>query len=149
MGNEFSNQKSNLSGQISPTETERNLAKFFVNELLKLEKFFVKICTDVLIQILCYGDRGRLSKLERVGRRFHLIVTNRFGQKPFFRLSLDLNRRFWFITFIIITRDFIKIVISLVNFYLEYVGLKFEFIDCPLGSQNGQFEFNLKFPRDD
>ena len=61
----------------------------------KKEKFFVILCGDVLLEVLQFGNRRQLVKLERVGRRLHWIIENRFGNRPFLRLGLDLNSRFY------------------------------------------------------
>ena len=53
----------------------------------KEEEFFVRLCLDVLFELLSFGNRRRLSKLERVGRRFHRMVENFFGKAPFIRSS--------------------------------------------------------------
>ena len=55
-------------------------------------EFFVRLCGDVILKVLRYGNRRRLIKLERVGLRFHLIVENFFGVVPFLRLDLLLLR---------------------------------------------------------
>ena len=54
-------------------------------------KFIVRLCTDVLLEALYFGDRRRLTKLERVGRRVHRMVENFFTKKPFLRLNLAIN----------------------------------------------------------
>ena len=55
------------------------------------EIFFVRLCCDVFVEVLCYGNRCRLAKLERIGRRFHFGVKNFFAEMPFFRLNLQLR----------------------------------------------------------
>ena len=54
-------------------------------------EFVVRLCSDVLLEALVFGDRPRLTKLERVGRRFHLIIENFFKERPFLRLRLRIN----------------------------------------------------------
>ena len=63
--------------------------------LSKKEKFFVILCGDVLLEVLQFGNRWQLVKLERVGRRLHWMVENFYGGRPFLRLGLDLNPRFY------------------------------------------------------
>ena len=53
--------------------------------------YFVHMCEGVIIEVLRYGVRRRLTKLERVGHDFHLIVTNFFSEKPFVRFNLRLE----------------------------------------------------------
>ena len=48
----------------------------------KKPKFVVRLCSDVLEDILCYGDRMKLTETEFIGRRFHYIIENHFAEKP-------------------------------------------------------------------
>ena len=48
------------------------------------------LCIDVLFEILQFGDRRRLTKMEGVGRRFHHLVDKWFGEMPFIRLDIKL-----------------------------------------------------------
>ena len=84
---------------INSNSTERHLVKKIVAEVRKLEQFFVSLCADVLSDVLRFGNRHRLAKLERIGRRFHRIVENFFNKTPLIRLNLELTctRRFLFI----------------------------------------------------
>ena len=51
------------------------------------------------MDVLCWGDRRRLAKLERIGRRFHCSVVKFFREIPFLRLNFEL--RTWYLhTFI-------------------------------------------------
>ena len=54
-------------------------------------EFNLLICFDVLLELLRFGCRRRLSKLERVGRRFHWLVKKWFPDVPFLRLNLELK----------------------------------------------------------
>ena len=53
-------------------------------------EFYLRICFDVLLEALQFGDRRSLSKLERLGRRFNFIIEKWFFDVPFLRLDLDL-----------------------------------------------------------
>ena len=64
--------------------------------------FVVRLCFDVLMEVLNFGDRRRLTKLERVGRRIHWMVENYLPNKPFLCLKL-LRIEFEYVTFFIIT----------------------------------------------
>ena len=59
-------------------------------------EFYLKFCFDVLLEVLQFGDRRRLTKLEGVGRRFHYLVEKLFGETPFLRLDIKLLHRFVF-----------------------------------------------------
>ena len=63
----------------------------------KKEKFFVILSGDVLLDVLQFGNRRQLVKLERVGRRLYWMVENFYGGRPFLRLDLSLNP--WFILY--------------------------------------------------
>ena len=56
-------------------------------------EFSVRLCGDVFLGVLCFGERRRLTKLERAGRRFHRAVEDFLEMRPFLRLNIGLNRR--------------------------------------------------------
>ena len=60
------------------------------NEQGDAMEFIVTLCHDVLLEALLFGDRRRLTKLERVGRRFHWAIENFFRERPFLRLDLRI-----------------------------------------------------------
>ena len=55
------------------------------------------LCGDVLLEVLSWGDRRRLTKLERIGRRFHWSVVKFFGEMPFLRLNFELTTTTWYL----------------------------------------------------
>ena len=55
-------------------------------------EFIIRLCHDVLVEALLFGDRRQLIKLERVGRRFHRIIEDFFRRIPFLCLSLGIDR---------------------------------------------------------
>ena len=59
-------------------------------------EFFVRLCGDVMFEVLRYANRRRLTKLARIGLRFHSIVENFFGEMPFLRLNLILLEYIFF-----------------------------------------------------
>ena len=88
---------------INSNSTERQLVKKFVaeishqqkvfdlSEMRKLDQFFVSLCGDVLSDVLRFGTRRRLAKLERIGRRFHRFIENFFYNTPFIHLDFELR----------------------------------------------------------
>ena len=58
-------------------------------------KFFVIVCHDVFLEVLCFGNRCQFIKLERVGRRFYRPINSMFNEMPFLRLHLNLEPRFF------------------------------------------------------
>ena len=85
-------------GYIFPKEnSEDNNLKVFRLKMLQNKKedggfeFIVRFCRDVFLEALLFGDRRRLTKLERAGRRFLLIIENFFKERPFLRLGLGIN----------------------------------------------------------
>lgn len=56
----------------------------------ELNIFFVNLCNDVFLDVLCYANRRRLVKLEKIGRRFLFVVNTFFEEKPFLCLDLIL-----------------------------------------------------------
>ena len=57
-------------------------------------QFFVILCHDVFFEVLRWGNRRQLAKLERVGKRFHWNVERWFLKTPFLRLDLLIVPRF-------------------------------------------------------
>ena len=53
-------------------------------------EFIVRLCRDVFLEALLFGDRHRLTKLERVDRRIHLNIESFFKKRPFLRLGLQI-----------------------------------------------------------
>ena len=50
---------------------------------------YVRMCLDVLGDVLQFGKRRHLSALERIGRNFHAVIAERFVTKPFLNLTLQ------------------------------------------------------------
>ena len=71
--------------------TERHLAKMFVKKMRKYEEYFVIFCFDVFLDVLRFGNRRQLIKLEHIGRRLHLSVEKFFGEMPFLCLNLKIE----------------------------------------------------------
>ena len=98
--------KTEFSGSVSSTainsnSTERNIVKLLAKEVFKLEKYFIAICNDVLVEVLSFGSRLRLGKLELVGRRFNWTVENFFVEHPSIRLGFELTARFLIFLYVI------------------------------------------------
>ena len=66
--------------------------------------FSARICRDAFLEILGCGNRWQIVKLERVGRRIHWMVENFFGERPFLRFGLEINHRFFYNYFCILTK---------------------------------------------
>ena len=49
---------------------------------------YVRLCLDVLGDVLQFGKRRHLSALERIGRNFHVVIAERFVTKPCLNLKL-------------------------------------------------------------
>ena len=52
-------------------------------------EFFVRLCFDIFFEELSFGNRRQLAKLESIGRRFRVVIDQKFGVKPFLRLNLN------------------------------------------------------------
>ena len=57
-------------------------------------EFYLRLCFDVLFEVFRFGCRRKLTKLERVGHRFHWLIEKYFPDGPFLRLDLELIPRF-------------------------------------------------------
>ena len=79
---------------------KKDLSGFYFFRILKpyeedeAVEFYLKFCCDVIFEVLQFGDRYRLTKLEGVGRRFHHLVEKWFGEMPFLRLNIRLEPGF-------------------------------------------------------
>ena len=80
---------------INSNSTESNIEKLIAKEVFKLVKYFISICNDVLVEVLSFGSRLRLGKLELVGRHFKLTVENFLGERPSIQLGFNLIARFF------------------------------------------------------
>ena len=85
---------SNLDSPIN--SAERRFTEKMVKEIHNLEKYLVSLCQDVILEVLSFGNRRRLAKLERVGRRFHWNIEDFFGMIPFLSLNLLLELGYLF-----------------------------------------------------
>ena len=54
-------------------------------------EFFVRMCNDVLLEVLRHGVRRELAELEKIGRRFYLIIDCYIKEAPLLRLHLSLE----------------------------------------------------------
>ena len=59
-------------------------------------EFFVRLCNDVLLEVLQRGDRRQLAELEKTGRRFYLIIDCCIKEAPLLRLHLSLQPLYLF-----------------------------------------------------
>ena len=57
-------------------------------------RFFVRLCSDVFLEVLGWGDRSQLAFLETLGRRFFWSIDGHFGEKPFLRKDLLIMPRY-------------------------------------------------------
>ena len=55
------------------------------------DRFVIRLCLDMFLEVLRSGTRRQLAGLEKIGRRFRLVIDGYFGEKPFLRLELALR----------------------------------------------------------
>ena len=72
----------------------KNNSLIFRQTVEETISFFVRLCHDIVFEVLSFGNRRQLTKLERVGRRFHRIAENYFAKAPFILLNLRFSPRF-------------------------------------------------------
>ena len=68
-------------------------------ERKSLVEFLIRLCGDVLLDVLRWGNRYKLTVLEKNGRRFHWFIDRYFKEAPFLRLTLELIPRYLYFTF--------------------------------------------------
>ena len=74
-------------------------------ERKSLVEFLIRLCHDVLFDVLRMGNRYQLAELEKNGRRFHCLIDRYFKEAPFLRLNLELIPRYLLFTFTILKCD--------------------------------------------
>ena len=79
---------------MNKTELIKFFRLFQQNEEEDMPEFYVVLCLDNFMELLRFGCRRQLTKSERIGRRFHLMIENYLGKMPFLRLDVEFN--FWF-----------------------------------------------------
>ena len=79
------------------------MSKYFLLDLIlsfirarrkRTAPFVIHLCLDMLLEVLRSGTRRQLAGLEKIGRRFRLVIDGYFGEKPFLRLELALRPRY-------------------------------------------------------
>ena len=60
----------------------------------ELVQFVVRVCSDMFLEVLYWGDRRHLVELEKIGRRLHWLIDGRFKRAPFLRLDLFIKPRY-------------------------------------------------------
>ena len=53
-------------------------------------EFLIRLCHDVLLDVLRCGNRHQLAELEKNGDRFHWFIDFYFKEAPFLRLEMGL-----------------------------------------------------------
>ena len=53
-------------------------------------RFFVRLCSDALLEVLGWGNRRQLTALEKLGKRFHWLIDRCFEGAPFLLFDLDI-----------------------------------------------------------
>ena len=56
-------------------------------------RFFVRLCSDALLEVLGWGNRRQLTALEELGKRFHWLIDRHFEGAPFFLCDLYIFAR--------------------------------------------------------
>ena len=67
-------------------------------ENVDVHKFFVRLCHDVLLEVLRYGNRRQLAALEKIGRRFCWFGDRYFKAAPFVLVNLEHTLSYLFFT---------------------------------------------------
>ena len=75
----------NLDSPIN--SAERRFTEKMVKEIRNLEKYLVSLCQDVILEVLSFGNRRRLAKLER---EFTKNTKNFLRNKTFRRKKLSM-----------------------------------------------------------
>ena len=49
----------------------------------KIIEFVVRLCSDVFLDVLRWGNRRQLTTLEKIGRRLYWLIDGRFKEARF------------------------------------------------------------------
>ena len=63
---------------------------FFISALSgndNVPAFVVRLCMDALLEVLGFGNRRQLIKLEQIGQRYYRMIEHFFKEAPFIRIS--------------------------------------------------------------
>ena len=73
----------------------------------KIIQFVVRLCSDVFLDVLDWGNRRQLAELEKLGRRFLLFIDRWFEEAPFLRLNLLIET--WYFIVYSIDSDLMRV----------------------------------------
>ena len=59
-------------------------------------EFAVRLCSDVFLDVLRWGNRRQLAALKKIGRRLHWQIDGCFRKAPFLCLDLKISPRYHF-----------------------------------------------------
>ena len=93
----YSNKK--INKKIFSKIRQSNEGKKVDTKREELVQFVVRVCSDVFLEVLYWGDRRHLIKLEKIGRRLHWLIDGRFKRAPFLCLDIYINRRVFILKF--------------------------------------------------
>ena len=58
-------------------------------------QFVVRLCNDIIFDVIRFGNRRQLNELERIGRDFQRFIDRNFGASPHLMLNfLQMNLQF-------------------------------------------------------
>ena len=58
-------------------------------------QFVVRLCNDILFDVIRFGNQRQLIELKRIGRHFQRFIDRNFGGSPLLMLSLlQMNLQF-------------------------------------------------------
>ena len=82
----------------------------------ELVQFVVRVCSDVFLEVLYWGDRRHLVELEKIGRRLHWLVDGHFKQAPFLCLDLYIYWRVFYIKISFVVSNYLLILVTKLGF---------------------------------
>ena len=95
----------------------------------ELVQFVVRLCSDVFLEVLYWGDRRHLTKLEKIGRYLHWLIDGRFKRAPFLSLDLYINWRVFYIKISFEISNYLLILVTKFVFrrnkYLKLIFCQF------------------------
>ena len=89
-------------------------------------QFVVRLCNDILFDVIRFGNRRQLIELQRIGRHFQRFIDRNFRGSPLLILNLlQINLQFVFLNYLIY--NYLSIINNHIFLKNQWVHLEIDF----------------------
>ena len=89
-------------------------------------QFVVRLCNDILFDVIRFGNQRQLIELQRIGRHFQRFIDRNFGSSPLLFLNLlQINLQFVFLNYLIY--NYLSIINNHIFLKNQWVHLEIDF----------------------